>query len=54
MVAREEMYTVVGSDRYIGGMIDMGSGHLHPLSTLPSAKRVRQPVSGSPCSNTQG
>ncbi|MCR3961301.1 FAD-binding oxidoreductase, partial [Aeromonas veronii] len=29
---REEMHTVVGSDRYIGGMIDMGSGHLHPLN----------------------
>lgn len=23
---------MVGSDRYIGGMIDMGSGHLHPLN----------------------
>lgn len=27
-----EMSSVVGSDRYVGGMIDMGSGHLHPLN----------------------
>ena len=29
-MAREDIHSVVGSDRYIGGMIDMGSGHLHP------------------------
>lgn len=28
----EQMHEVVGSDRYVGGMIDMGSGHLHPLN----------------------
>ncbi|MBD9413682.1 FAD-binding oxidoreductase [Pseudomonas sp. PDM16] len=28
----EQMREVVGSDRYVGGMIDMGSGHLHPLN----------------------
>lgn len=28
----EQMQQVVGSDRYAGGMIDMGSGHLHPLN----------------------
>lgn len=28
----EQMHQVVGSDRYAGGMIDMGSGHLHPLN----------------------
>ena len=27
-----QMHSVVGSDRYVGGMIDMGSGHLHPLN----------------------
>jgi glycine/D-amino acid oxidase-like deaminating enzyme len=26
------MHSVVGSDRYAGGLIDMGSGHLHPLN----------------------
>lgn len=28
----DEMHRVVGSARYCGGMIDMGSGHLHPLN----------------------
>jgi glycine/D-amino acid oxidase-like deaminating enzyme len=28
----DEMHQVVGSDRYCGGLIDMGSGHLHPLN----------------------
>ena len=32
LVEREQIRTVVGSDRYVGGMIDMGSGHLHPLN----------------------
>jgi len=27
-----EMHSVVGSEQYVGGMIDMGSGHLHPLN----------------------
>ena len=28
----EQMHQVVGSTRYCGGLIDMGSGHLHPLN----------------------
>ena len=28
----EQMHEVVGSGRYVGGLIDMGSGHLHPLN----------------------
>ncbi len=28
----EHMHEVVGSSRYVGGLIDMGSGHLHPLN----------------------
>lgn len=32
MVEPDQLHTVVGSDRYVGGMIDMGSGHLHPLN----------------------
>jgi glycine/D-amino acid oxidase-like deaminating enzyme len=31
-VAKEAMHEVIGSDRYVGGLIDMGSGHLHPLN----------------------
>ncbi|CAK9892184.1 MULTISPECIES: NAD(P)/FAD-dependent oxidoreductase [Pseudomonas] len=32
LVKPEQMHSVVGSDRYVGGLIDMGSGHLHPLN----------------------
>ena len=32
MVRADEMSSVVGSGIYAGGMIDMGSGHLHPLN----------------------
>ena len=32
MVAAQDMASVVGSNAYVGGMIDMGSGHLHPLN----------------------
>ena len=31
-LAQNEMAEVIGSDRYVGGLIDMGSGHLHPLN----------------------
>jgi glycine/D-amino acid oxidase-like deaminating enzyme len=31
-LAKEAMHEVIGSDRYVGGLIDMGSGHLHPLN----------------------
>lgn len=32
LLQASEMSSVIGSDRYAGGMIDMGSGHLHPLN----------------------
>ena len=32
LLQANEVHTVVGSDRYVGGFIDMGSGHLHPLN----------------------
>lgn len=31
-VAKDAMREVIGSDRYVGGLVDMGSGHLHPLN----------------------
>ena len=31
-VPKEAMREVIGSDRYVGGLIDMGSGPLHPLN----------------------
>lgn len=32
LVEQDDIYSVVGSDTYIGGLVDMGSGHLHPLN----------------------
>ncbi|WP_110971718.1 NAD(P)/FAD-dependent oxidoreductase [Pseudomonas huaxiensis] len=32
LVPPGQMHSVIGSDRYAGGLIDMGSGHLHPLN----------------------
>jgi glycine/D-amino acid oxidase-like deaminating enzyme len=32
LLQAHEMRSVVGSDRYVGGLVDMGSGHLHPLN----------------------
>jgi gamma-glutamylputrescine oxidase len=42
LLQANEMRSVIGSDRYVGGMIDMGSGHLHPLNlALGEASRRR-------------
>ena len=32
LLQADQMSSVIGSERYVGGMIDMGSGHLHPLN----------------------
>ncbi|MBU2864589.1 FAD-binding oxidoreductase [Reinekea forsetii] len=32
LLEQHEMHEVVGSSNYIGGLIDMGSGHVHPLN----------------------
>ena len=43
LVQPEQMHTVVGSQRYAGGLVDMGSGHLHPLNlALGEAEVARQ------------
>ncbi|WP_163018361.1 NAD(P)/FAD-dependent oxidoreductase, partial [Pseudomonas viridiflava] len=38
----DQMRSVVGSDRYVGGLIDMGSGHLHPLNLALGEAAVAQ------------
>ncbi|ANY90659.1 MULTISPECIES: NAD(P)/FAD-dependent oxidoreductase [Pseudomonas] len=40
LVPASDMHSVVGSDRYVGGLIDMGSGHLHPLNLALGEARV--------------
>ncbi|WP_426143878.1 NAD(P)/FAD-dependent oxidoreductase [Pseudomonas sp. DWP3-1-2] len=42
LLQADEMHRVVGSDRYVGGMIDMGSGHLHPLNLALGEAAVAQ------------
>jgi len=32
MLSREETQNTIGTDAYIGGMLNMGNGHLHPLN----------------------
>ncbi|MEZ9525425.1 NAD(P)/FAD-dependent oxidoreductase [Enterovibrio norvegicus] len=34
MLSKADLPDVIGSDRYTGGMLDMGSGHLHPLNLV--------------------
>ena len=31
-VPKEEIRSIVGSDRYVGGLVNPGNGHLHPLN----------------------
>lgn len=43
LLQANEMHRVVGSKRYVGGLIDMGSGHLHPLNlALGEAQAAQQ------------
>ena len=42
LLARQEMRTVVGSDRYIGGLIHRGNGHLHPLNLCLGEARAAE------------
>lgn len=39
-IGKDRMHEVVGSDRYIGGLIDRGSGHLHPLNLILGEARA--------------
>jgi glycine/D-amino acid oxidase-like deaminating enzyme len=32
LLQQQQMHEVIGSNRYVGGLVDMGSGHLHPLN----------------------
>ncbi|HDS1733088.1 FAD-binding oxidoreductase [Pseudomonas sp. BP8] len=34
LVGAEQLHQVVASDQYAGGLVDMGSGHLHPLDLV--------------------
>lgn len=34
LVTKKDMGKIVGSDAYVGGLVDMGSGHVHPLNLV--------------------
>lgn len=42
LVAKEDMHSVIGSDIYIGGLINRGNGHLHPLNLCIGEARAAE------------
>ncbi|MFO2462765.1 FAD-binding oxidoreductase [Pseudomonas sp. 15FMM2] len=42
LVAPQDMAQVVGSGMYAGGLVDMGSGHLHPLNLVLGEAHVAE------------
>nr|WP_314481071.1 FAD-binding oxidoreductase [uncultured Pseudomonas sp.] len=42
LVPAERLHEVVASTRYAGAMVDMGSGHLHPLDLVQGEARAAQ------------
>ena len=40
LLNKDQMHEVVGSDVYLGGLTDMGSGHLHPLNLVCGEAKV--------------
>src|SRR5690606_35384698 len=40
LVPPERIHEVVASDCYAGGLVDMGSGHLHPLDLVKGEARA--------------
>ncbi|ROM49330.1 FAD-dependent oxidoreductase [Pseudomonas poae] len=42
LVGPQDMAQVVGSTAYAGGLVDMGSGHLHPLNLVMGEARVAE------------
>ncbi len=42
LVSPERLHEVVASELYAGGLVDMGSGHLHPLDLVQGEARVAQ------------
>jgi len=42
LITPHQLPSVVGSDRYKGGLVDMGSGHLHPLNLALGEAAVAQ------------
>jgi gamma-glutamylputrescine oxidase len=52
LVEQRDMHRVVGSDRYVGGLIDAGSGHLHPLNLALGEAALAQHLGVRLCENS--
>ncbi|MEX2494501.1 MAG: FAD-binding oxidoreductase [Woeseia sp.] len=46
-VPQEQIRSVVGSDRYIGGLVNSGNGHLHPLNLCIGEARAAESAGAS-------
>jgi glycine/D-amino acid oxidase-like deaminating enzyme len=42
LISKEDMRSVVGSDIYIGGLVNRGNGHLHPLNLCIGEARAAE------------
>ncbi len=42
VIEKSDIHSVVGSDFYLGGLLDMGSGHLHPLNLVVGEARAAE------------
>ncbi|WP_257283824.1 FAD-binding oxidoreductase [Endozoicomonas sp. SESOKO1] len=42
LLSKDDIKQYVNTDRYIGGMLDLGSGHLHPLNLCLGEARVAE------------
>lgn len=42
LVEKDEMYAVIGSNIYVGGLINRGNGHLHPLNLCIGEARAAE------------
>lgn len=51
-VERDEMASLLGSDRYHGGIYDSGTGHIHPLKFLIGAAKAAQKAGAHLFENT--
>lgn len=51
-VGRDEMASLLGSDRYHGGVYDSGTGHIHPLKFLIGAAKAAQKAGAHLFENT--
>ncbi len=42
LVQKQDLHTVIGSDQYIGGMVNSANGHLHPLNLCVGEARAAE------------